>query len=64
MKVFHWLARAPAELCAAVIALALAATLSQTGCQVPSLNRATADPGHWPGRSSGPSPPGEVTAQP
>eukprot|EP00969_Alexandrium_andersonii_P277431 12263349-Alexandrium_andersonii.AAC.1 len=23
-----------------------------------------ADLGHWPGRSSGPSPPGEVTAQP
>eukprot|EP00969_Alexandrium_andersonii_P052699 2315389-Alexandrium_andersonii.AAC.1 len=64
MKVFHWLALAPAGLWAAVIALALVATLSQTGCQVPSLNNAMADAGQWPGRTPGPSPPGEVTAQP
>eukprot|EP00969_Alexandrium_andersonii_P358438 15451007-Alexandrium_andersonii.AAC.1 len=46
------------------MAPALLATLSQTGRQVPSSNSATADLGQWPGRSSGPSPPGEVTAQP
>eukprot|EP00969_Alexandrium_andersonii_P118872 5256209-Alexandrium_andersonii.AAC.1 len=64
MNVFHWLALTPAELMAAVMALARAVTFSHTGCQVPSLKRATADRGNWPGRNSGPSPPGEVTAQP
>eukprot|EP00969_Alexandrium_andersonii_P115108 5090185-Alexandrium_andersonii.AAC.1 len=58
MNVFHWLALTPAELLAAVVALARSVTLPRTGCQVPSLKKATADRDHWPGRSSGPSPPG------
>eukprot|EP00969_Alexandrium_andersonii_P159871 7064418-Alexandrium_andersonii.AAC.1 len=64
MNAFHWLALTPAELMAAAMALARVVTFSQTGCQAPSLKRATADRGHWPGRSSGPSPPGGVTGQP